>query len=245
VLSMALLPQPIVLQLLTANDFLIRRGTLSRFLFWIARERAGTRFSRDKTLPSGPVDVWDAHIRALLSLSSSETPWALRLSEGARGVLGTHRDQVERRLGVAEGVLLRTWLNRARGHAVRLAANLHVAALGISDALSTEVGEHVALDAVGLMEAYEAHARAAFTLMDESEAVRDARELLRRMLESGKAEMTVRELHRRWRARSVDQVRGALVELDARDWCRVERPEPGPRGGRPSEIIRMNPRALS
>lgn len=43
ILCMALLPQPIVIAGLATNQILIRRGTLSRFLYWFARPMAGQR----------------------------------------------------------------------------------------------------------------------------------------------------------------------------------------------------------
>jgi hypothetical protein len=176
----ALSPQPIIVSGLTTNAILVARGTVSRFLFWFVPGRAGTRAVETQTLDHAAVAAWDQRIKEMLSLPApGESPYQVRMSAGAVKVMLPYRQRVEEALaGIpVEDSGMRAWLNRARGQAQRLAANLHLLERG-ADGVASEIAAEHAMAAVELMTAYEEHARIAFDLMDDSVLVRRARILL-------------------------------------------------------------------
>ena len=164
-------------------------------------------------------------MRELLSLTDpGEEPYCVRMSAEAVEVMLGYRQHIENTLLATDGAGMRAWLNRARGHAQRLALVLHVIEHGL-DAVTCEIEAKSASAAVALMNAYEEHAGIAFDLMDESPLLKRSRTMLG-WLRSRNAEgetLTVREAHRshqRWG--SVRECREVLAELHGRGWIWME-----------------------
>jgi hypothetical protein len=222
----ALSPQPIVVAGLATNPVLVARGTLSRFLYWFVPPLAGTRSVDTQDLDHGAVDAWEQRIRELLSLPApGDEPYRVQMSDAAIAAMRPYRQQVEDALLRTDGAAMRAWLNRARGHAQRLALVLHVLEHGV-DALTREIAAQHAEAAVELMRAYEEHAAIAFDLMDESPLLKRSRTMLgwlKARSASVNETITVREAHRshqRWG--SVKECREVLVELDGRGWIALD-----------------------
>src|SRR5262245_39221818 len=55
VTAMALLPQPVVLAGLAGNHLLVQKGTLARFIYWMAKELAGTRSPEARPRPEAAI----------------------------------------------------------------------------------------------------------------------------------------------------------------------------------------------
>ena len=105
VLAMALLPQPVVLAALAGNHFLAQKGTLSRFIFWVAKELAGTRSPEARPRPEAAIAAWDILLRDLLSIPPTDDPYIIRPSREATEVLMEWRREGEARApdGVERG----------------------------------------------------------------------------------------------------------------------------------------------
>lgn len=240
ILCMALLPQPIVIAGLATNQILIRRGTLSRFLYWFAAPMAGKRSPEARDLDPTPVDAWGLLIRDLLSLPSTDDPYIVMPTDSASRVLEDYRRHAEKLLATESSDAMRSWLNRASGHQQRLACVLHFLEHGSAGTLQF-VSEETAEAAATLIRAYEHHARIAFNLMDEVPVINRARAVLEWIVRSRVEETTVREVLRAHRGLRANEMREALAELEARDWLKVKTGLSGPKGGRPSEIVTVNP----
>ncbi|OQU73977.1 hypothetical protein BW246_08710 [Helicobacter pylori] len=98
---------------------------------------------------------------------------------------------------------------------------------------------HLALDWVGFLEE---HARKVYA-PELNGAILDAHALAQQIEEGlitdGQTVREVQRTSRRWVER--ERLNAALALLERLNWLRVVEVEPGPLGGRPSEVVRLHP----
>ncbi len=238
VLAMALLPQPVVLAALAGNHFLAQKGTLSRFIFWVAKELAGTRSPEARPRPEAAIAAWDILLRDLLSIPPTDDPYIIRPSREATEVLMEWRREGEARLLTESNEGMRSWLVRSSGQQQRLAALMHFFEHGASGIVE-EIGPESAERAATLIRALEPHARLAFDMIDESGVVSRARRVVEWSARRGGADETRRDISRGpLKGLSGSDRDEVLKELEGRGWVRLERKETG---GRPSDIVQFHP----
>ena len=238
VLAMALLPQPVVLAALAGNHFLAQKGTLSRFIFWVAKELAGTRSPEARPRPDAAIAAWDILLRDLLSIPPTDDPYIIRPSREATEVLMEWRREAEALLLTESNEGMRSWLVRSSGQQQRLAALMHFFEHGASGILE-EIGPKSAERAATLIRALEPHARLAFDMIDESGVVSRARRVVEWSARRGGADETRRDISRGpLKGLSGSDRDEVLKELEGRGWVRLERKETG---GRPSDIVQFHP----
>ncbi|MRR56377.1 MAG: DUF3987 domain-containing protein [Deltaproteobacteria bacterium] len=170
---------------------------------------------------------------------------ALRFSPGGQDVFNNWRHELETRLNGNHGLppSLESHLTKYRKLMPSLALIFHLAAVadGLTPGPVTEVSAVLAAAWCQYLESHAMRIYGAAT-MPGMEA---ARELVRHIRRGAiKTGATVREIWRHQWARltTPEEVRAGLEVLEQYDWLSLEKTAPKEKGGRPSEIVRLNPR---
>ena len=248
--------QPIVLEEARRNPYLQRRGLLARFLYAIPESRAGTRHLTDR--PDIPLAVEREYADAMLRLCRigdahpSAAPVELRLlGEAGRRIERWHDERLEPRRHRETGDLgssyaMAGWAARLHGLAVRIAGVLHVAQ-HMQDAPGMAIEPATVDAAITIAEWAIEHAYAAFGIARLDSIGHDALRVRRwyRADPVERASFTLRAANRGLRGLDADRVRAALGRLVDHGYVRVERRKSGPAGGRPSDLVIVNPADLA
>jgi hypothetical protein len=258
-LTIAIVTQPSLLRTLATKPDAGERGVLARPLYSVPLPVIA-----DGPTPAADRAVLDEFSKRLRSLYEDvpalqldedhhPRPVELRLSRPAREAFEHWEREIDderRRLTADDDAgLFLGWVSKLAGQTVRLAAALHVAEFW-SEGVTTnaEINAETLERAVVLARYYREHALIAFGQMGQLPVQRRANKILgwlrSRTPEQFKT-LTVRDVHQSRRSHSPDQVREALVLLEKHGWLRLERQEPGPQGGRPSERVHVHPLILA
>lgn len=251
-LSVVVSVQPVVMEEARRNAYLARRGLLARFMYAVPRSRAGDRHLAGR--PSLPVSVEREYREVLMRLcrigdaQSSMAPVQLRLlGEAARALEEWHDARLEPRRDRANGDLgateeMAAWAARLHGLMVRVAGILHVAE-HLEEAASVTIEPATVAKAIEVAEWAAEHAFAAFGVDRLDRVGHDAVRLRAWYGKSADvtASFTVRDACRALRGLDAERVRGALSRLAEHGYVRIARPRSGSSGGRPSDIVTINP----
>lgn len=177
-------------------------------------------------------------------MQEGESIPSLRFSPGGQAVFNEWRQELERRLRGGEVTCssLESHLGKYRSLMPSLALIIHLVDVAAGTVPPGPVSETAALMAVGWCEYLESHAVRIYG-GGQSPAMESARELLKHIKRGNVPDGTKpKEIYRReWsKLNTAEAVRAGLKVLEDYDWLLVERTETG---GRPSEIIRLNPLA--
>ena len=114
---------------------------------------------------------------------------------------------------IGQEKVLEGWMGKLFGQLMRIAGVLHCVKWG-AEAESHEIELETMELTAALGDYFISHAKAVFTDIDKPESVEDARELYRRMKESGQTEFTKSDLYALTnRNMSKKRLESALVEL--------------------------------
>lgn len=176
--------------------------------------------------------------------SGSSIP-ALRFSSGGQEIFDTWRNELETRLRGDHGLhpSLESHLTKYRKLMPSLALIFHLATVADGAALGP-VSEVSAVLAAAWCQYLESHAMRVYgaASMPGMESAREIVKHIRRgAIVTG---VTVREIWRhQWtRLTTPEDVRAGLEVLEQYDWLNLEKTVPRGKGGRPSEIVQLNPR---
>jgi hypothetical protein len=247
VLSIALSPQPAVLERLRDTPAFRGRGLLARFFYALPQSPLGNRKLDPQPVTAETRDAYRSLITELIQLTPPSVddvwqPWRLKLSNEAytawkqfqRGVESMMRDG-----GKLEH--LRDWGSKLPGGVARLAGVFHAVVVNISQTdaeISLDTIEH----AINLGTALIPHARAAFDLMERDPNVDHALKILEWVRRERLKIFTARDCFcaLQSRLKQMAVLRPVLALLVEHDYLRALPKTTGE--GRPSEPYAVNPR---
>ncbi len=251
-LTIVISTQPVVFEEARRNPYLQRRGLLARFLFALPISRAGRRHLADRPfIPPSVEHEYSDMLMRLCRLGDAHraaAPVQLRLiGEAGRRletwhdeVLEPRRDRETGDLGACEPMA--AWSGRLHGLVVRLAGLLHVAE-HLDEAASLTIEPATVDAAIAIAEWATEHAFAAFGIDRLDRVGHDALRLRRwyRGRLGGQVTFTLRDACRGLRGLDAEQVRAAIGRLEDHGHLRMGRSRSGRAGGRPSDIVTINP----
>lgn len=248
-LTMALMIQPRVLETIAANSEFRGRGLLARFLFCLPVSKVGRR---EIGPPPIPTLVADAYTERMISLARTATTRrdnraVLRLTPQAQRAVMDFEQEVEPWLDPAGQLAhIADWGNKLVGATLRLAGLLHLAA----DDANQPVSASTVNSAIHLARYYQAHALAAFEVMQSDPAKTDAQTLLGVIKRIGQPQVSTRDLYAklsRSRFPKAATMNAALSLLEDHGWISVlpDAPRQPGKAGRPSSsIYSVHPQAI-
>lgn len=240
-LTMLLMLQPSVLENIVSNGDFSGRGLLARFLYSIPVSTVGHRTYDTPPIPDGLEDNYRALLHCLLSIPDTGEPRIIKLAPEAHTEAGKFFQVLEANLAdeLSDGDL-EAWAGKLHGQIMRIAGIIHCS-LYTKDAAKIPVSLETmkAAERIGLY--FLEHAKAAFKIagLSAGKDVRDAKHIWKRL--EGQTEITKRDLSRKCKKFSTtEDMEPGLRVLIEHGYIAVER---SLTGGRPSEIIHVNPDA--
>ncbi len=220
------------------------RGLLARFLYSIPESCIGRRdVARHEAVPEHIRATYQRNILALLNLPAGDSIPQIRLSPGALTILIQLRQWLEPQLsGGGELAGIQDWAGKLHGYTVRIAGLLHLAELaGSAYPWQVDLSDSTMAAAVVIGNYYLQHAKAAFSLMGESQRETPAKRILDYMSLSDKQEYTRYELYQKFKGtlyttKALDEV---LALLEDQGYIR-KMPCTGGRG-RKKQAYELNP----
>ena len=245
-LTMLLMVQPVVLEVIMGNQDFAGRGFLARPLYSIPVSTVGRRTYDTPPIPREVEAGYSDLIESLLSVPELGEARILRVSEEAHREAKRFFEELEPRLADDLGDLddLEGWAGKYHGQIMRLAGIIHCC-IHAGNAAEKPVSLNTMQQAETIGGYFLAHARAAFQLMGLADIreVKDAKYILRRLKEDGRTEINKRDLIRLCqRFRSSEDMEPGLEELRQRGYIRIEIVKTG-KPGKPPQIVYLNPDA--
>ncbi|MFL6450962.1 MAG: YfjI family protein [Bryobacteraceae bacterium] len=240
-LTICLVVQPAVLKNLKPRSCLRGRGFWARFLYAVPESPIGQRKLNPAEIPSS-LQLGYAALMAALLRWKQEQPILVRLAEDSHHIWKEFQRQVEELM--AHGRPLETlcdWGSKLPGAALRIAGILHAANQASSlEALPNTIQQEEMSRAIAICSRLIPHAIATFDLVEEPSFMASAKHILS-WLEKQKASTVskrdcYRSLHRHFG--QVSEMDKALRILTDHSYIRLVAT---PTGGRPSELIEINP----
>ncbi len=246
-LSMLFMIQPQVLHEIMQNNEFKGRGLLARFLYCAPQSLVGHRVYRTPDIPDGARDAWNARLNTLLTLQADapEKPCVIHFSPEAEALDEQFFYQLEPRL-VDDLEDVGDWAGKYRGQIMRIAGVLHCIENG-EDAGVEALRASTLQAAIDIGQYFLSHSLAAFRRMGacEGQEVKDAKYILKRLLSTGKMEISRGELFHLCKGRlgTSDGMKPGLEELVRRGYIRIDKASTGGRG-RPSETVVLNQKEI-
>lgn len=246
--SFALLIQPGIMQDAGRNKRFRDSGLLARFLYVIPASNVGQRDVRAHVpIPPAVTRDYVSLITGLLDHRRPDDlePEILTLKPDAYERWLSFLESVERRHGAGRELEHVTeWTSKLPGAVARIAGLLHLA----DGPGGLVVGDDSMRRAVELGELLIPHCLAAFELMGMSKAVEDAHVLLRWVKTQRRDAFLLRDAFNALRNRfpKVEKLREAANQLQ--EWGVIthrREQKPQGRGGRPTELLQVNPRLFA
>ena len=241
-LTMLLTVQPVVLSGLMSNATLKGKGMCGRFLYAMCHSKVGRR---KVDPPSVPASVKADYYRFVKQILNDNGRGMIHLSAEADQLRMEYQSEIERRLGT-EWEFMQDWGGKLVGACLRIAALIHAGTvLGEQNAI---VQKPISIEtmeaAVKIAEFLSVNAEAAYKVMGASESYEDAKYLWRRIMESGKTELSKRDLFNlcKGKFKTVEQMQPSFQILIERSFIREEEKKIG---GRPTKKLMVNPMALN
>ena len=214
------------------------KGLHARFLYCLPPSMVGKREFNLPQIDAGIYDAYRETVRNMLDGPYGDMPVVLKLDDGAQ-------DLVRGMFYFAESQMLdeldsmTDWGNKLTGAALRIAGVMHVAEYGKAAGgvpVSVTTMEHANRIALYFLE----HAKKAYGMMGADAATADAKYLLKRILNTGKDEISKRDLWQicKGKFKKVEEMEPALQMLIDMGYVAEETQNTG---GRPSVKIIVNP----
>lgn len=234
-LTMMLTIQPDVLGGLMNNPAFRGRGLCGRFLYAMCKSKVGRREISPPAMPESVRVQYRQFVRRILSTTTGGT---IQLSSEADKIRKSYQGYVEEKLG-GEWEFMRDWGGKLVGAMVRIAALMH-AAEAQGDPTAVPISPEVMTGAVRIAEFLGKHAEAAYQVMGADRDYEDAKYLWRRIQGTGKDKLTKNELLQltRGKFKKAESIEPSLQMLITMNYVIRESRKTG---GRPSEIILVNP----
>jgi len=240
-LSLAICVQPYIIHNVLMDEENNGKGLTGRIIFAYPAGRAGTRKAKSKTPPDK--EGYDKVIfYALEKTVAMEEPKTIKLSDQADEYAENYFYTPEKR--IEDGLeTAMSWNGKAFGLCIRIAALFHAfqCCEDGKEPAEIPVSLETMQNAVKITECLAVHAEKVFA-GDEPQN-NDALYLLRRIKRYGQREIKKQKMWRgvMSRFRNAERLDDTLSFLEGRGYLRVEK---SATGGRPAEIIKVNPAVL-
>ncbi|MBR0196489.1 MAG: DUF3987 domain-containing protein [Oscillibacter sp.] len=192
-MSVAIMSQPSFVEKLVKDTEMSSRGFLQRFLFSRPLSRVGSRSFLKPDIPKILLDEYALTVTEFLKMENDNL-WTLEFSSGAKKMLSLYFDVIEQQIKQNRNPAIEGWMGKIFGQVIRLAGVLHCAQWG-KESAEHLIDDTVTAAAEKLGNYFISHAKAVFTDVNTSEELDDARELYRRMKESGMTVFTKSDLY--------------------------------------------------
>lgn len=245
-LTILLFIQFLVLNNIMDNDTFKGRGMLARFLYSIPQSTIGHRVYNTQAVDTFTERDYENLLYSLLSIPEPENVQAIRLSDEAAALSEEFFNDLEPRL-VDELEEMDDWAGKYHGQVIRIAGILHCCIHG-EDAAAELVSGGTMQSAITIGRYFLEHAKAAFRLMGlgESQDVKDAKYILKRIDSTGQTEISKKELFDLCRKKEgfeqVEYMDPVLNLLIDHGYIRLEKVKTG---GRPTEKIILSQEYLA
>ncbi|MRR56986.1 MAG: DUF3987 domain-containing protein [Deltaproteobacteria bacterium] len=249
-LTFGLAIQPEVISNLTVGSKIRFRGlgAIGRYLYCIPESTVGNRnVTKRIMIPDCIKAAYHTGIMALLDIpriidaNGQEQARTLVLDKDALKKWENFSQAIESRLGKGGDLeTIQDWGGKLAGAALRIAGLLHVVEHGVENlSINTQTIER----ALCLCDLLIIHAKAAFNLMGEDQATKDAKELFVWIVKMGESVFTRNEAYKGVRIfRDTERLERALRVLTNRHI--ISEPVNKRTGGRPSIVYKVNPDIL-
>lgn len=251
-LTILLYVQPVVIKENMENSDFVERGLNARFLYSIPPSTIGERSYKVRKISDFDRSDYMDIIQRLLAIPVPDTPKAIELDDEADKLAEAFFYEIEKEMKDAS-LEFRAWLGKLHGTTIRIALVLHCFEY-IEESEHHKISGKIMQNAIEIGRYFKAHAEAAFNimgLMDPPE-VRDAKYIMSRIDSTGEMEMRLRDLHYICRDRKgMDKKEGMIPGLNClirHGYIRIQKgylssqnPQNPQKGGRPSEIVYVNP----
>lgn len=244
-LTMLLMVQPVVLESIMGNQEFAGRGFLSRPLYALPKSLVGHRRYKTPPIPKEIEEDYTTAVYALLTIPDLGEARTIKVSPEADKEAERFFNALEPRLADDFGDLddLEGWATKYHGQIMRIAGVIHCC-LHYQDSAQVPVSLNTMKAAQTIGEYFLEHTKAAFQIMGltESQEVKDAKYILKRIAAAELFDTTKRELFRQCdgRMHSMEEMEPGLKTLVDRGYIRIDKVNTG---GRPSEKIIFNPEA--
>lgn len=244
-ITLILMVQPTVLMEALNNKEFRERGLMARFLYSMPGSKVGKR--RYRTVPIDEKVRKEFHdlIDELLECQTWRHEKVIYLSEEADRLGEEFFNEIETTL-YSEYEEMGDWIGKLYGQTMRIAGLLHVVKYRLG-AAEVKVEADTMRNAINIGRYYLEHAKAVFMLsgMYDLPEVKNAKYILKRIDSTGLTQISKRDVYRLCKNKegfeTVDSeafVTG-LGELRRRGYVKIEKDKPA--GGRPTEIVVLNP----
>lgn len=251
-ITMLLYVQPIIIKEVMENSEFVGRGLNARFLYSIPPSTIGKRRYRVMEIPEADRAEYVDTVKRLLAIPVPENPKAVELDGDADKIAESYFYEIEKEMEDASPEF-RAWLGKLHGTTMRIALSLHCLE-HIEKSGEYKISGETMENAIQMGRYFKTHAEAAYNimgLMDSPEA-RDAKYLMKRIDSTGLMEIKFRDLYQMCKDRKGMDTRDGMIPgmncLIEHGFIRVNKgylntqnPQNPQKGGRPSEIIYVNP----
>lgn len=245
-INLTLMVQPVVLSEALNNKEFMERGLMARFLYSVPGTKVGKR--RYNTMAIDEKVRQDFHdlIDGLLELREWDHPKYIYVSDEANALGEEFFNEIETEL-FSKYEDMSEWIGKLYGQTMRVAGILHVLD-HLSNSHNVKVDADTMRRAILIGRYYLSHAKYVFLQsgMYDPPEVKNAKYILNRIDSTGKTQISKRDVFYLCRdkvgfekADSEAFVSG-LEELRRRGYIKIERVS-SPNGGRPTELIALNP----
>lgn len=253
-LSMLLYVQPEIITNITGNKEFRGRGLLARFAYVIPKTLIGRR--RFDTIPLETLvkEGYGRSIKQLLNIEvPADNPLVLMLDDGAKALAKQFYDaEIEKNLLSAAEIGMGDWAGKEFGQCMRIAGLIHA-----MKHLAFSVDHHLidadtVLSAIKIERYLWKHAQYVFNVMGATETKGEAvgKQILKKIMSLAPRtpntpktpEIALQDLFQACKTRQLDtreKMQAGLDELILRNYIRVRKRTNT--GGRPSEIVEINP----
>lgn len=235
-LTLGLMIQPAVLDVIAGNRQFRGRGLLARFLYAFPESKVGRRLIAANPVTPEVEDIYNVTITALAAglAEWSDDRAVLTLTPDAQAAIQAIETEVEPTLaGDGELAALADWGAKFVGAVARIAGIIHFAELGPQRGPRTAVTAETITAAYSLGRYYKACAIKAFTAMGTDIGTADADYLLDRIRHLDAEEVSERDMQRAAkRFKTRDQLIPAVERLVDHGWL-IPMEVPKPTNGRP------------
>lgn len=238
-LTILLFIQFLVLNNIMDNDTFKGRGMLARFLYSIPQSTVGHRAYDTQAIDPFTERDYENLLCSLLSIPEPENVQTICLSDEAAALSENFFNDLEPRL-VDDLEEMDDWAGKYHGQVIRIAGILHCCIHG-EDAAAELISGGTMQAAITIGRYFLEHAKAAFRLMGlgESQDVKDAKYILKRIDSTGQTEISKRDLYRLCDGHfnSIEFMEPILNLLVDHGYIRIEKIKTG---GRPTENVILN-----
>ncbi|MGI6007303.1 MAG: YfjI family protein [Ruminococcus sp.] len=252
-LSVLIYLQPVVIYQVMENTEFVGRGLPARFLYVWPQSMIGRRKYNVESIPEWRKDELYNIVNRLLNIPVPEKPVIVELDDQASKLSERFFYEVDQDILKAPSPEMRAWLGKLHGNMLRIALVLHCIK-HLEEFGNYKVDAATMGNAIELARYFREQTRIVYSHagLNDPPEVKDAKYILSKIDSTGKMEMTLSSVQQMCKDREgLEKKKGMIPGLNyliKQGFIRVEKvslksknPKNPQKGGRPSEIIYVNP----